>query len=258
MNIHVARFSRPALASSCAALLATLAACGGGGSGASIGTGSSAAGSAATPTGMTVSGTAASGKPLAGAAISLACAQGAASANADANGQFSLTLSAVPPCLITATASNHTFHSVAFAGGTFNVTPETDLLLGFLGGQLGTNETGLLAGFALNANFQQVLGSQTDVLNAQTAVVSSLQQRFGLTLSAPNFLTTPFAPNNEGLDHDLDALQAAGAIDDNGPQSATLSFVTAAGAAQPLPVPPAATAGGGTGNTGSSNTGGMM
>ncbi|CAG4927490.1 hypothetical protein [Paraburkholderia saeva] len=257
MNISVAHFSCPALASSCAALLATLAACGGGGSNASIGVGSSA-GSAATPTSMTVSGTAASGKPLATAMVSLACVQGAASANADANGQFTVTLNAVPPCLITATASNHTFHSVAFAGGTFNVTPETDLLLGYLSGQLGTNETGLLAGFALNARFQQVLGNPTDVLNAQTAVVSSLQQRFALTLSVPNFLTTPFVPDNEGLDHDLDALQAAGAIDDNGPLSGTLSFVTAAGATQPLPATPPSAMGGGTGNTGSSNAGGMM
>ncbi|TAL96728.1 MAG: hypothetical protein EPN73_09050 [Paraburkholderia sp.] len=254
MNIHVARFSRPALASSCAALVATLAACGGGGDG-----GVSAGTSAATPVSMTVSGTAASGKPLADAAIGVSCVQASASTSAAANGQFSLTLSAVPPCLITATASGHTFHSVAFASGTFNVTPVTDLLLGYIGGQLGTNEAGLLTGFAGSARFQQVLGNQTDVLNAQTTVVSSLQQRFALTLSVPDFLTTPFVPDNQGVDHDLDALQTAGAIDDNGPQGATLSFVTAAGAAQPLPAtPPAATGGGGTGNTGSSNPGGMM
>ncbi|CAG4893353.1 carboxypeptidase-like regulatory domain-containing protein [Paraburkholderia gardini] len=254
MNIQITRFSRPALASSCAALLATLTACGGGGDG-----GVSAGTAAATPVNMTVSGTAASGKPLAGATISASCVRGSASASADANGQFSLTLSAVPPCLITATAGGTPFHSVAFAGGTFNVTPETDLLLGYLGGQLGTNEMGLLTGFAGNARFQQVLGNQTDVLDAQTAVVSSLQQRFALTLSVPDFLTTPFVPDNEGLDHDLDALQAAGAIDDGGAQSATLSFVTAAGAAQPLPATsPGTTAGGGTGNAGSANSGGMM
>ncbi|MGF6753500.1 carboxypeptidase-like regulatory domain-containing protein [Paraburkholderia sp. GAS42] len=251
MNIHDARFPRSAPASLCAAMLLALTACGGGGGG--------SASPAATPSSMTVSGTAASGKALAGATISVSCVQGTASATADANGQFNVALKAVLPCLVTATANGRTFHSVAFASGTFNVTPETDLLLGYLSGQLGTDEAGLLASFASNARFQLVLGNQTDVLNAQTAVVTSLQQHFALTLSVPNFLTTPFIPNHQGIDHDLDALQAAGAIGDGGPQIATLSIVTAAGAAQPIPATPSTTTpGGGTGNAGSSNSGGMM
>jgi hypothetical protein len=45
-------------------------------------------------------------------------------------------------------------HSVAFAGGTYNVTPETGLLLSYLAAQLGTNESVLIAGFALNTQFQ--------------------------------------------------------------------------------------------------------
>jgi hypothetical protein len=65
------------------------------------------------------------------------------------------------PCIITATSGATTLHSAAFAGGTYNVTPETDLLLSYLAMQLGTNESGLIAQFAANTAFQQAPQTQT-------------------------------------------------------------------------------------------------
>ncbi len=238
MNIHDVRFVRPALASLCAASLSILAACGGGGNGGMTST-------------VTLTGTAASGKALNGAAIVVNCSPGSATATADANGHYNLTLNGSPPCLMSASANGIMLHSLAFAGGTFNTTPQTDLLLVYLAAQLGTNEAGLVAGFASNTRFQQVLANHTNVLNAQTAVVTNLQQRYALTLAAPNFLTTPFTVGQPGVDSDLDALTKAGAIDGNGaPDAAAISLMAAAGAAQPLPATPATTpSSGGTGST---------
>jgi hypothetical protein len=254
MKTPDAHFLRPLPAFAGAALLAMLAACGGGG-----GSGSGAN----TATSMvTMSGTAASGKALSGAALSFVCSHGTATATADANGNYSATFTASPPCVITATANGIALHSLAFAGGTFNTTPETDLLLSYLAAQLGTTQVGLIAGFAGNSRFQQVLASQLDVSNAQSAVVASLQQRYALTLSTPAFLTTSFTAGQPGIDGDLDALEKAGAIDSNGqPDAAAVTLIATAGAGQPLPAPPSTTTpAGGTGNSGSTSVGmgGMM
>ena len=207
---------------------------------------------------LTMSGTAATGVALNGAAMSVTCSPGTASATANANGNYSLTVTGTPPCLISATANGMTLHSLAFAGGTFNTTPETELLLIYLAAQLGTTETGLIGGLPANMQFQQVLANSTDVLNAQSAVVTNLQQRYALTLSVPSFLTTAFTAGQPGVDSDLVALEKAGAIDSNGqPDPAAVSLIMTAGAAHALPVPPAST--GGTGNSGGSGIGvGMM
>jgi hypothetical protein len=252
MNTHGVHLVRPVTALLCAASLSSLSAltaCGGGDGG----------GSNPTPT-LTMSGTAATGIALNGAAMSVSCLSGTASATADANGNYSLTVTGRPPCIISATANGMTLHSVAFAGGTFNTTPETDLLLTFLAAQLGTTETGLIAGLSGNTRFQQVLANSTDVMSAQSAVVTNLQQRYALTLSAPNFLTTAFATGKPGVDSDLEALRNAGAIDSNGqPDPAAVSLMMTAGAAQAFAVPPPSTGGTGTGNTGSGGIGvGMM
>ncbi|MDB5789909.1 MAG: putative lipoprotein, partial [Caballeronia mineralivorans] len=95
------------------------AACGGGSGG----------GGANSMSTVTVTGTAATGKALANATTSINCAQGSISVGADANGNYRATLGAVMPCMITATSGGTVLHSAAFAGGTYNVTPETDLLL---------------------------------------------------------------------------------------------------------------------------------
>jgi hypothetical protein len=251
MNTHNACFVRPALAALCVASLATLAACGG-----SVCVGIGYCGGATVVPNVTLSGTAATGNPLASAMVSFSCAQGSGSALSDGGGNYSITFNATLPCILTVTSGGTTLHSVAFAGGTFNTTPETELMLVYLASQLGTNETTLIAGFPSSAQFQQVLGNQADVLAAQSAVVTNLQQRYALKLTAPAFLTTPFIVGQAGVDSDLGALTAAGAIDANGmPDPAAVSLLSAAGLAQPLATNSAPSAS--TGSAGSAN-GGMM
>lgn len=205
-----------------------------------------------------IAGTTATGKALANAMIAIECAQGSTTVAADANGNYQATFGASMPCLITATSGGTILHSVAFAGGTCNVTPETDLLLAYLAAQLGTNESGPIAGFATNVQLQQALQNQTNVVSAQAAVVQNLQQKYGVTLSAPSFLTTAFTVGEAGEDADLGALFARGAIDANGePDPAAVTLVASTGAAQPIATSPG-TGSGGTGTGGSGSPGGMM
>ncbi|RQH06442.1 hypothetical protein [Paraburkholderia dinghuensis] len=247
---HIFRFVSAGLQIGSVALLAS---CGGGGGGGGGGN------SASTLPTMSITGTAATGKALANATVTIDCVQGSMSVAADANGNYHATFGAAVPCLITATSGGTILHSEAFAGGTFNVTPETDLLLTFLAAQLGTNESGLIAGFATNTQFQQTLQNQAQVTTAQTAVVQNLQQKYGVTLSTPSFLITAFTVGQAGEDSDLETLLAHGAIDSNGePDAAAVTLMATMGAANPIATTPATgtTGTGGTGGTGS--TGGMM
>ena len=230
MNLCIARFVRPTVSAMCAASLATLAACGG-----SVCIGfDGCAGGIATQN-LALAGTAATGKALASANVNVACAQGSGATLSDGGGRYSLAFNATLPCVITVTSGGTTLHSLAFAGGTFNTTPETELMLVYLAAQLGTSESSLIANFASNAQFQQALANQTTVQNAQSAVVTNLQQHYAVTLTAPAFLTTPFAVGQAGVDSDLEALAKAGAIDANGmPDSAAISLMSQAGAANPL------------------------
>ena len=145
MNIRQQHFIRPGGATLLMVFVALVAGCGGGGGGSSTSSTSM----------VSIAGTAATGKALANATISIDCARGSMSVAADANGNYHATLSAVTPCVISATSGGTMLHSVAFAGGTYNVTPETDLLLSYLAAQLGTNESGLIASFTTNTQFQQ-------------------------------------------------------------------------------------------------------
>jgi hypothetical protein len=95
-------------------------------------------------------------------------------------------------------------------------------------------------------------------MSAQTAVVQNLQQKYGVTLSAPDFLTTAFTVGQPGEDADLEALLARGAIDANGePDAAAVALVASAGAAHPIAIAPG-TGASGTGGTGSGGTGGAI
>jgi hypothetical protein len=74
-----------------------------------------------------------------------------------------------------------------------------------------------------------VLANQADILAAQSAVATNLQQRYAVTLTAPAFLTTPFIVGQAGVDSDLGALATAGAIDADGmPDPAAVSLPSAA------------------------------
>jgi hypothetical protein len=254
MNTDNSCFVRPALAALCVASLATLVACGG-----SVCVGFDGCGGGNGIPNVAISGTAATGRALASAMVSFSCAQGSGSTLSDGGGHYSITFNATLPCVLTVTSGGTALHSLAFAGGTFNTTPETELMLVYLASQLGTNETSLIAGFPSNSQFQQVLANQADVLVAQSAVVTNLQLRYAVTLTAPAFLTTPFIVGQAGVDSDLGALAAAGAIDADGmPDPAAVSLLSAAGLAHPLTTTSTPSSGtGGTGGTGS-GTGGMM
>jgi hypothetical protein len=235
MTLHDAHCVRPALTLLCAAALFTLAGCGG-----SFCVGlDSCGGGNGTGFQIGITGTAATGRALASATVSVNCAGGSGSVLSDGGGHYSIALDAALPCVLTVTSGSTVLHSLAFAGGTFNTTPETELMLVYIASQLGTTEANLIASFQNNLQFQQVLASQSDVLAAQSAVVTNLQQRYALTLSTPAFLTTPFVVGQTGVDSDLGALATAGAIDTNGmPDPAAVSALSAAGAAHPLATSP--------------------
>jgi hypothetical protein len=251
MNTHYACVVRPALAAICVASLATLVACGG-----SACVGLDGCGGGNGLPNVAISGTAATGKALASAMVSFSCAQGSGSTLSDGGGHYSITFNATLPCILTVTSGGTSLHSLAFAGGIFNTTPETELMLVYIASQLGTNESSLIAGFPSNSHFQQVLANQADVQAAQAAVVTNLQQRYALTLTTPAFLTTSFTVGQAGVDSDLGALAAAGAIDVNGiPDQAAVSLLSAAGLAHPLTTTSIPSSG--TDST-STTTGGMM
>ncbi|SDC59204.1 hypothetical protein [Paraburkholderia lycopersici] len=250
MDTHYACFARPVLAAIGVASLATLTACGGN---ACIGL-DNCGGANVTPN-VAISGTAATGHALANAAIAFSCVQGSGSTSSDAGGRYTITFNATPPCILTVTSGGTSLHSLAFAGGAFNTTPETELMLVYIASQLGTSESGLIAGFPTSSQFQQVLANQADAQAAQSAVVTNLEQRYAVTLTAPVFLTTTFTVGQAGVDGDLDALSAAGAIDANGmPDQTAVSLLSAAGLAHPLTATSAPSSG--TGSAGAS--GGMM
>lgn len=229
MTIRDTRFVRPTLTVLCAASLATLGACGG-----SVCIGFDSCTVSNTQR-VTLSGTAATGRALASATVGAVCALGSGSALTDGGGHYSITFNAAPPCIVTVTSGGTTLHAPVFASGTFNTTPETELMLVYLAAQLGTSEANLIAGLQGNAQFQKVLSNQANVLAAQSAVVTNLQQHYAVTLTVPAFLSTPFVVGQAGVDSDLDALAKAGAIDANGmPDPAAVSLLSTAGQAQPL------------------------
>lgn len=234
MNARDVRLVRPLAAALSAAALVTsvsLASCNGT---ACFGMDSCGGGTGPLPS-VGVSGTAATGRALAGAVVSFGCADGSASTTSDSGGRYSVTFNASLPCILAASSAGTTLHSVVFAGGTINTTPETELMLVYLAAQLGTSVSGLVASLPNNTRFQQALSNGTNVLAAQSAVVANLQQRYAVTLAQPSFLTTPFVVGQPGVDSDLDALAKAGAIDSNGlPDASAVSLLAQAGSAHPL------------------------
>ncbi|MGN6083966.1 hypothetical protein [Trinickia sp.] len=230
MNIHAARVLRSASRVVSVASLIALGACHGdfcaGDDGCFFDDGAQS---------IAISGTAATGRALAGAAVTIDCVNGVATTQADSSGNYAITVGAVLPCVITATAGTTALHSLAFAGGTFNTTPETDLMLTYLAAQLGTDTAHLLADFPNNAHEQQVLENASNVVAAEAAVASIFQQHYGVALSTQSFLTTPFVVGQPGVDADLAVLAKAGAIDTNGmPDPVAVSLLVQAGAARPL------------------------
>ncbi|WP_175654658.1 hypothetical protein [Burkholderia ambifaria] len=230
MNIRPPHFTRPALDALCVAALATLAGCNG-----EACFGVDACFNDNNTQTVALSGTAATGGALASASVTVSCARGSATTLTDGGGNYRVTVNAVLPCVISVASGGTSLHSLAYAGGTFNTTPETELMLVYLAAQLGTNTAGLIGNFQGSRRFQQAMGDPGTVQAAQSAVVTNLQQRYSVTLATPAFLTTPFVVGQPGVDADLGMLAKAGAIDSNGmPDPVAVSLLTQAGAAHPL------------------------
>ncbi|WP_176096199.1 hypothetical protein PPH94_023605 [Burkholderia cepacia] len=230
MNLHPRRFIRPALGTLCLATLAALQACNGD---ACFGV-DVCFNNNNTQT-VALSGTAATGDALASAQVTVSCVTGSATTLTDGGGNYRVTVNAALPCVVTVTSGGTSLHSLAYAGGTFNTTPETELMLVYLAAQLGTNTAALIGNFQGNPRYQQAMNSANTIQAAQSAVVTNLQQRYSVTLTAPAFLTTSFTVGQPGVDSDLVALAKAGAIDANGmPDPAAVSLLTQAGATHPL------------------------
>ncbi|OLL27316.1 hypothetical protein BTH42_33430 [Burkholderia sp. SRS-W-2-2016] len=205
--------------------------------------------------GATVSGTAAVGAALANANVTLTCKNGSGSATSDSKGAYKATFNFDGPCAVTATGGSVSIHSFAAGSGTYNVTPLTELLLSYLAGQLGTTESGLLAGIASNATYQNALANSTVIANAEAAVVKLIKDTYGITLSTTSFLTVSFTPGTAGADADLDTLLKAGAISSDGqPAAALAAAAVAAGQEAPLGSGSSGSTGGtgGSGGTGTS------
>ncbi|CAJ6136600.1 hypothetical protein AQ962_28645 [Burkholderia pseudomallei] len=230
MNSQHARFIRPVLGTLCIVSLAALSGCRGD---ACFGfDGCFDDGGVQT---VTLSGTAATGPALASATVNVDCARGSVATLSDGGGHYSVTFDAALPCAITVTSGGTSLHSLAYAGGTFNTTPQTELLLVYLAAQLGTSPARLIGDLPNSSRLQQALENQTNVQAAQTAVVANLQQRYAVMFAVPGVLTTPFFVGQPGVDSDLGALANAGAIDANGmPDALAVSLLQQAGAAHPL------------------------
>ena len=182
MNIDFLALRRAASWAMCAASLATLSACHG-----SVCLGVDGCFDDSGTQTVTLSGTAATGRALPGATVRADCAQGWGTTVSDSSGNYGFTFGATLPCVITAVSAGVTLHSLAFAGGTFNTTPETELMMVYLAAQLGTDVTHLVSNVPSNGRFQQVLGNATDVLAAETAVATNVQQGYQVTLTVPAF-----------------------------------------------------------------------
>lgn len=110
------------------AVLATLAACGGGSDGTTAGGASS----------LTLSGYAATGAAIADGAVEFVCSSGTGTASTGTDGYYTLTITdGTLPCLgkVTTADSASTYHTLVSEGATANITPITDLVVASMAGE---------------------------------------------------------------------------------------------------------------------------
>lgn len=205
------------------ALVATaaLAACGGGGSDATV--------TPPTASSVTIAGTAAKGVALAGAAVSVKCAAGTGTATTGSDGKYTVTItSANLPCALKVVGTDGTtFHSVLAGTGTSgsftaNLSPLTELLVARAAG-------------ATPATFYSNFASGTAPSEATvtTAIAALKTLAAGLIDLSVNPVTAALVAangSNAGNAHDaqIDKLMAALAT-----AQTTLAAVTAAIVASP-------------------------
>lgn len=199
-----------------------------------------------------MNGTAATGAPLAGA-VSATCKTGTGTATSNADGSFTVVVNdGVGPCLLSITAGGVTMHSITSGSGatqTANITPMTNLLVGYLRSVPGMTAADPAAWFALPA--VKALLTDTAALTARivTDFIPTLKTLLP-TLSVANagFLFTTFtaSPTGSATDADLEKLKTAGIVTSTGAPSAaaTASLTAAASNDTPVVAPTGATGAG--------------
>ncbi|MEN3366414.1 MAG: hypothetical protein V7606_3688 [Burkholderiales bacterium] len=174
---------------------ALLNACGGGGSSEGGTTGST-----------TLSGTAATGAAFSGATVSIIDKTGAVvgSTTTDADGKYTITLSAnaVAPFVLQAVRDDLTLVSVAPAAGnsTVNITPITNLIASRL------SASGDPSKLAAEMQANPDLLSSVKVNAKADEIIALLKPLLDAVGSTVNPLTGSFAANGTGLDRALDSL----------------------------------------------------
>jgi len=175
------------------ALVAALAACGGGGS---------------TSTPITLGGTAAVGSPIVAGSIQVSCAGGAAlTTTTSTTGTWQVATSGQTlPCAVQVSggtvggvANTTPYHSVALAFGTVNVTPLTDLVVAQLTGSAPQTWFASPAFAAVNSG-------------AISTALTALNNALGITATLGNLnpLTSGFtAATGNPMDNTLQALKTA-------------------------------------------------
>ena len=183
------------------AAVATLTACGGGGS--------SVTGGAAN----IVTGTAATGLAIANGSVTLRCAVGATNPiTTAADGSFSIDVSGLTlPCVArvayTDTAGLHKLHSLVTVTGNVNITPVTDMLVANL-------NNGAAADAYDNFDAAKVKGDTKERISTETANVKNQLIRLGVDttklsddLIGSKFVATHGSTKGDDQDAVLDALK---------------------------------------------------
>lgn len=212
-----------------AALVATLAACGGGGD--------------STPTStLKLSGVAATGQPISNGSVSVQCKSGSGSATTNANGSYTVTVTnGTGPCLVTVTGttldgSTVNLRSIASpdASGSAiaNVNQLSDAVVVALAAAKGASTpTALVTSATAIPSQNDINAATTATINAVNAAIQTYNTANGTNLpilsstanllSDPNFVAKTSTTPGSAVDLVLDALKTANLVS-NGTLSQTV------------------------------------
>ncbi len=188
-------------------IVLALAACGGGGDSSAPSGGASS--TPPTAAALKLTGVAAVGAPMAQASIRVTCSAGSATATADANGVYVVSIAdGALPCVLTATSSDSLteLHSIAAGTGhadtTSNITPLSELLVAKLAG---ADPKSFVNGFTATTAI-----SVADVTAAQTGLLRTLAAAGIDTAAVTDIVSgTLTAGTGTGYDGVLDKLKTA-------------------------------------------------
>lgn len=191
-------------------LVATLlTACGGGGGG---GGGGGSSGTTATPS-LTISGVAATGAAISGGAVDVTCQAGTGAATTNADGTYSVSVSAgQQPCILRATdpITKLQLHSLVETGATTaNITPITDLVVAnTLGADPSTAYSNFTVGLQQQVTASNISAAVTKV-QAATAALGASADMSGIDPMKGALQPATANAAGDATDKKIDALMAA-------------------------------------------------